>query len=107
MVEGQMIGRKLTTLAFCGFGLSLFALPANAAISVLGSSISQACYQAAEYGSDLPAGIQTCTQALQQTPMSNHDRAATMINRGIIRSRSEDASGALDDYNKGLALDAT
>jgi tetratricopeptide (TPR) repeat protein len=106
-VEGRMIGRKLTALALCGLGFSLFIIPANAAISVLGSSISEACYQAAEFSNDLPTGIETCTDALKQTPMSNHDRAATLINRGILRSRYNDAKGAFDDYNSGLALDAT
>ncbi len=102
-----MIDRKLTALALCGLGLSFFAAPANAAISVIGSSISEACYHAAEFGSDLPNGIETCTDALQQSPLSNHDRAATLINRGILRSRNNDSAGALEDYNKGLALDAT
>lgn len=100
-----MISRKLTTLALCGLGLSLLAAPANAAISVLGSSISQACYHAAEFGENASDGIKTCDEALQQTPLSNHDRAATLVNRGILRARNNDAHGALEDYNKGLALD--
>src|ERR1700748_168070 len=102
-----MISRKLTALALSGLGLSLFAAPANAAISVIGSSVSEACYHAAEFGSDMSDGIKVCTQALQQTPMSNRDRAATLVNRGILRSRDNDAQGALDDYNKGLSIDAT
>jgi tetratricopeptide (TPR) repeat protein len=102
-----MISRNLTALALCGLGLSFFAAPANAAISVIGSSISEGCYHAAEFGTDMSEGIKTCTEALQQTPMSNHDRAATLINRGILRSRDNDTQGALEDYNKGLQLDDT
>jgi tetratricopeptide (TPR) repeat protein len=102
-----MISRKIAILALGGLGLSYFAVPASAAISVLGSTISQDCYQSAEFGVDVANGIAVCDQALQQTPMTNHDRAATLINRGILRSRNNDAKGALDDYNQGLALDAT
>jgi tetratricopeptide (TPR) repeat protein len=102
-----MIGRKVAALALAGLGLTFFAVPASAAISVLGNSISQACFQAAEFTDNPPDGIATCSQALEQTPMSNHDRAATLINRGILKSRNNDAQGALDDYNRGLTLDGT
>ena len=102
-----MIGRGFTTLALCGLGLSLFTAPANAAISVLGNTISEACYHAAQFSDDATDGIKTCTAALEQTPMSVHDRAATLINRGILRARNSDAEGALSDYNKGLELDAS
>ncbi|HUB84980.1 MAG TPA: hypothetical protein VL971_04755 [Rhizomicrobium sp.] len=102
-----MISRKLTALILGGLGLSFFAVPADAAISVIGSSISEACYHAAEFGSEIGEGIATCDRALEQTPMTNHDRAATLINRGILRSRNGDAQGALYDYNRGLELDAS
>jgi tetratricopeptide (TPR) repeat protein len=102
-----MISRKLTALILGGLGLSFFAVPADAAISVIGSSISEACFHAAEFGHEVGEGIATCDRALEQTPMTNHDRAATLINRGILRSRNGDAQGALYDYNRGLELDAS
>src|SRR5665213_2868097 len=33
--------------------------------------------------------------------------AATLVNRGILRSRADDSEGALADYNTGLSLDAS
>lgn len=84
---------------------ALATVPANAAITVLGNSLAHNCYEAAEFGGDPSDGINTCSQALGGT-MSIAERAATLINRGILKSRASDSDGALADYNKGLGLDA-
>jgi tetratricopeptide (TPR) repeat protein len=79
---------------------------ANAAVTVLGNGVAHSCYQFAEYGGNSVDGIQTCTFALEQTTLSVRDRAATLVNRGILRARKDDAEGALADYDRGLAMDA-
>jgi tetratricopeptide (TPR) repeat protein len=95
-------------LALAGLTIVAFvASPAGAAISVLGNGISKSCYAAAEFGGDPRDGIATCTDALNLTPLSVRDRAATLVNRGILRSRADDSEGALADYNTGLSLDAS
>jgi len=78
---------------------------ADAAISVIGNSIANSCYHTAEFGGDEDQGIKTCTYALQQEAMPIRDKAATYINRGILRSRVGDPNGALADYNQGLGID--
>ena len=98
--------RSIAFLAAGGIGLLALAAPAGAAVTVLGSGLSQDCFQAAEFGGNPADGIKTCSDALGETAMSTHDRAATLINRGILRSRNEDSAGAMDDYNGGLALNA-
>jgi tetratricopeptide (TPR) repeat protein len=85
---------------------SLAALPARAAITVLGDSLAHNCFEAAEFGGNPKDGIETCSNALTGMPLTTTDRAATLINRGILKSRNSDDAGALDDYNHGLALDA-
>lgn len=82
------------------------ASSAQAAISVLGNTVASSCYQAAEFGSDTRSGIETCSYALNQETLSIRDKAATLINRGILRSRAGDAEGAVADYNSGLNSDA-
>jgi tetratricopeptide (TPR) repeat protein len=79
---------------------------AQAAVTVLGNGVAHSCYQFAEYGGNTTDGITTCTFALEQETLSLRDRAATFVNRGILRARKEDAEGALADYNRGLAMDA-
>ncbi|MGN6515609.1 MAG: hypothetical protein ACTHLR_07180 [Rhizomicrobium sp.] len=43
--------------------------------------------------------------ALLESALSTRDRAATMINLGILRSQNSDPHGAFASYNQGLALD--
>ena len=91
----------ISALAACA------AVPANAAITVLGDSLAHNCYEAAEFGGNPSDGIIACTDALAGPALTVNDRAATLINRGILKSRNEDANGALEDYNRGLGLDAS
>lgn len=83
------------------------AAPAGAAITVLGNGLGSGCYQFAEFGGNTKDGITTCNAALDHDSLSLADRAATFINRGILRSRAGDSQGALDDYNQGLNMDGT
>jgi tetratricopeptide (TPR) repeat protein len=87
-------------------GGSTIASHANAAVTVLGNGLGASCFQAAELGTDPKSSIQTCTLAIEQEPLSVSDRAATYINRGILRSQLGDQGGALADYNKGITLDS-
>jgi tetratricopeptide (TPR) repeat protein len=91
----------------CLVGLALGTSAVQAAVTVLGNSIGTDCYRAAEYGGDPRDSIQTCTYALDSQALTIRDRAATLINRGILRSRTSDADGALSDYNAGLALNGS
>jgi tetratricopeptide (TPR) repeat protein len=86
--------------------LSTIAInPAGAAVTVLGNGLGANCFHTAEFGGDPGSGIQTCTLAIQQEPLSLSDKAATYINRGILRSRVGDMDGALRDYDWGLRMD--
>ena len=97
--------RKIAIVAIAGLGIAALSAPAGAAISVLNGSLAQSCYQAAEYGGSTAEGVRVCSLALEQTALGAHDRAATLINLGIVRSQSGDAKGALESYNRGLASD--
>ena len=99
--------RKAMIATTIGFGLAAWAAPADAAISVLGGGLASSCYQAAEFGTDTQEGIKTCTNALNETAMNTRDRAASLINRGILRANAGDFDSAMEDYNHGLMLDAT
>jgi tetratricopeptide (TPR) repeat protein len=80
---------------------------AQAAISVFGSSgTAKLCYDGAESGSDPGAYIFYCDEALNSS-MSPHDRAATFINRGVLRLALNEVNSALADFNAGLAVDAS
>lgn len=100
--------RGRISLALCAIGIASFASSAAiAAITVLGGGLGKTCYDSAEYGGDPRAGIKSCTDALDQTALSLRDRAATLINRGILHSRIDETQLAIEDYDQGLSVDPT
>jgi tetratricopeptide (TPR) repeat protein len=88
--------------------LAVASLPdsANAAITVIGPGPAQLCYDGAENGGDPFDYISYCNQALN-TSLSTHDRAATFINRGVLRLDLREPGAALEDFNAGLAIDGS
>jgi len=93
------------SMAFSGLaGIVLLAQPAGAAVTVMGPGLAQSCYQAAQFNLDAADGIKTCTIALDEQPLTLHDRASTYVNRGILRTRLAETEGARDDYNMAIRL---
>ncbi len=85
-------------------GLMMTMTSANAAVTVLGGGAATDCYKAAEFDGEPVGGVATCNSALENISLSVQDRAATLINRGILKGRIDDLHGALADYNAGLKL---
>ncbi|HEY0302540.1 MAG TPA: tetratricopeptide repeat protein [Rhizomicrobium sp.] len=84
---------------------AFFLSPAQAAITVLGSGPAQLCYQAADQGLSPLDYIAYCDQALVGGGLSPADRAATYINRGVLKLAMNSLDGATADFNAGLAID--
>lgn len=78
------------------------ALPAKAVVIVVGGGAGAQCYSTAEFG-DPFAGFDICTKALANQDMSVRDRAATYINRSVIRLRVHDYNGAITDCDLSIA----
>ena len=87
-------------------GAACFASPTSAAITVIGSGSAQICYQAAEMGASPSDYVAYCNEALAGV-LTNDDRAATLINRGVLRLSINDYDSAADDFQRGLALNAS
>jgi hypothetical protein len=67
----------------------LAASPAAAAVTVIGNSSARQCFEAAESrGSPTLDALRTCDQAMRDEGLSEYDRVATLVNRGILRTRS-------------------
>ncbi|HTT98071.1 MAG TPA: tetratricopeptide repeat protein [Rhizomicrobium sp.] len=75
----------------------------HAAVTVLGSGPAQECFQAAEFGGEPNAGIDKCTEALD-TILTPRDRAATLVNRGVLRLSLHQDDRALGDIDSGIAI---
>ena len=76
---------------------------AHAAISVIGGGIAHSCFVAADSAPTL-AGEVTCTTALDDLSLSLRDRAATYVNRGVVRTGIRHFEAALSDYNQAIAM---
>ncbi len=79
--------------------------PANAAATILGgSSAGRDCYVAAELKRDTRSSLAVCTRALEADSLTRRDRAATLVNRGIIHMHARDLESAVADYRAAIAL---
>ncbi|HEX8263509.1 MAG TPA: tetratricopeptide repeat protein [Allosphingosinicella sp.] len=84
----------------------LAASPAAAAVTVLGNSSARQCYEAAELrGNPSLDVIRTCDQALRDEGLSEYDRVATLVNRGILKARMGKLDQAIIDYDAALDRD--
>lgn len=94
--------RRLSTIA-----LAAAVLPAAAhgAGTVFGTTAARSCYEAAAFAGGGPGAIASCDEALQREQLTGSEHVATLVNRGILRSRSGDAAGALADFDAAIARD--
>src|SRR5579871_5897234 len=95
-----MRGLGLGTLALAGVVIA--ALPAKAVVLVVGGGAGAQCYATAEFGDPFEA-FDICSKALANQDISVRDRAATYINRSVVRLRVHDYTGAIADCDLSIA----
>ncbi len=93
------------TALFMGAALaaSLAAAPAHSHVYVSAGGAASACYQFAVEEHNTADAINTCTAALAGEPLSERDRAATLINRGILQLRTGGFERAMADFDQAIA----
>ena len=79
--------------------------PAPAISIVIGDSLASSCYRASMAPVSVRSGLEDCDRAIEEELMTAEDRAATLVNRGIIKMRSDDDRGADRDFDAALATD--
>lgn len=83
-----------------------FALPAAGQAIVIGGGLAKDCYESVEAGTGQTRQVeQTCTRALTEETMTRANRAATYVNRGIVRMRDGRHDAALSDYDRALRIE--
>lgn len=85
--------------------LLLSAVPATAAVSILGGGFGRDCYMAAELKRETRASLAVCGRALEVEALNRRDRAATHVNRGIIHMHARDLERAVADYEAAIRLE--
>jgi tetratricopeptide (TPR) repeat protein len=94
---------KFTIFGFTA-ALAMTALPAMAAISVVGGGEARACYEAAEFNASFQPSVDGCNKALEDEMMSVAERASTFVNRGIVYMKARKLTQAIADYDAALKL---
>ena len=74
-------------------------------ITIADNAMAADCYSFAERRDSRPEALTICSRALTMEPLDVENRAATLVNRGVIRMIHKDYSGAEDDFNAAIALD--
>lgn len=77
---------------------------AEAAVWVVGEGPSRDCYIAAVSNRQDRNSIEVCDLALNHDFLIRRDRAATFVNRGVLRLRRGQDARALSDFNAAAAL---
>ncbi len=94
---------RLISAAAIAVGVSVLATGAQAAVSVVGSGPAQMCFQAADNDQSPFDNMMYCNQALAGA-LSDTDRAATYINRGVLKLALSDTDSAASDFTAGLKI---
>ena len=94
-----------TTLALALIAAPLAAIPitAHAASTVYGAGPAQACFEAALHGRTDTGALRECDTAIMGSELDTRDRAATMVNRGVIRLQRREPQSALNDFDIAIA----
>jgi tetratricopeptide (TPR) repeat protein len=79
----------------------LCAGPAFAQISVFGSPYARACFMEAKADG---ANDDSCDKSLQSEMLGQRDRAATYVNRAVVRTNAGRLAAALQDLNRAESL---
>lgn len=78
---------------------------AGAAVSVFGGGIARDCYIAVEKHLATNAKtLEICDLALEEEHLSRVNRAATLVNRGIVYMRDHRLQRSLEDFQRALEL---
>ncbi|WP_340644324.1 hypothetical protein [Phenylobacterium sp.] len=94
---------KTVTMAGA-LALALFAGSAQAAVTVIGGGMAEACSRAAVGGESDLKFQQLCTDALDGEFLNARDRAGTLVNRGVLKLRRGAYPEATRDFDQALKL---
>jgi tetratricopeptide (TPR) repeat protein len=86
--------------------LAFGASTASAAVISLGGPLSKNCYEAALAQDNRDQAIDGCTRSLDQEALMPRDRAATLVNRGILLMARRSDAAADSDFDAALAMDS-
>lgn len=96
------------SLALASLALGVPTGAAQAGIVTLGNgSLASDCFGFAERRDGRPEALAICSRALQLEPLDKRNRAATLVNRGVLRMIHQDFRAAELDFDAAILLDSS
>ena len=88
-----------------GAVMAIAGASASAQVFVVGGGLAKDCFELAKSGNyQFRTADETCTRAIQEETMTRANRAATYVNRGVIRMREGNYEDALSDYGRATDI---
>jgi tetratricopeptide (TPR) repeat protein len=97
--------KALFTAAVAGLAGVTAMTPAGAGTFSIGNSYALDCYQAAHARDHDTNALYHCNLALDQEGLDAANRAATLVNRGVLYMRNRNYNSAERDFNRAMATD--
>lgn len=97
--------KALFTAAVAAIAGVTAMIPAEAGTFSIGNSFARDCWQAAEARDHDTNAIYHCNLALEQEGLDSADRAATLVNRGVLYMRNRNYNSAERDFNRAMSTD--
>jgi tetratricopeptide (TPR) repeat protein len=92
---------------FAGLAALLAATGAEAAVVTVGQGFARDCYEAAAAERGDLSALELCNAAIEEDFLTRHNRAATLINRGIIYLYRGQYGEALADFDAAIEAEPT
>jgi tetratricopeptide (TPR) repeat protein len=84
----------------------LASAPASATDITIGSSLAHACYLSSFHSIPGRFAVRECDRALEDELLTDNDRVATIVNRGIVKMNLGDFRGADYDFDTAIRMNA-
>ncbi len=91
-----------TAAILCLLTMSSIAAPASA--SIIGMTRARSCFEAAVARSSGRNAMRDCNSALEEDGLPLRDRAATLVNRGILLMQAKKLDEAIADYDAAILI---
>jgi tetratricopeptide (TPR) repeat protein len=97
--------KALFTAAVAAIAGVTAMIPAEAGVFSVGNSFARDCWEAAEARDHDTNALYHCNLALEQEGLDPANRAATLVNRGVLYMRNRNYTSAERDFNRAMATD--
>ncbi len=99
-----LMGASAQAVVVSAEAVAVSAQAVAVSAAVIGNGYARSCFDAAATKRPLREALRLCDSALLDQALTLNDRAATLVNRGIINMQAQKTDAALADYDAAIGL---